>query len=67
MDNEEDRLLNYDNYGLSMILVVVDINGRLIRCTGRYNWEFDYENWLKYLDEEELSLILGVNFYEIFI
>ena len=67
MEDEEERLPNYDNYGLSMILVIIDRDGRLLRCTGRYDSEFKYENYLDYLDEEELSLILGVNFYDFFI
>lgn len=67
MSDVADRLPNYDAYGTSMLLVVIDKDGRLLRCTGRYNDEFDYENYLLYLDEEELSLILGADFYEAFI
>ena len=67
MDEPEDRLPDYDRYGLSMIMVVIGDDGRLVRCSGRYGSSFEYENWLLYMDEEELSLILGVNFYETFI
>ena len=67
MNYADDRLVDYDRYGLSMIMVVVDSDGRLVRCTGRYGNSFDYENWLLYMDEEELSLVLGVNFYEVFV
>lgn len=67
MEYPEERLPDYDRYGLSMIMVVIDQDGRLVRCSGRYGSSFEYENWLLYMDEEELSLTLGVNFYETFI
>ena len=67
MEDKETRLVNYDDYGLSMLLVIVDMNGELVRCEGRYASYFEAENWLVYLDQEELSLILGRNFYDIFI
>ena len=67
MNYPEDRLVDYDRYGLSMIMVAVDDDGRLSRCSGRYGNSFEYENWLLYMDEEELSLVFGVNFYEVFV
>ena len=45
--DEEERFPNYDNYGLSMILVIIDRDRRLLRCTGRYDSEFKYENYLE--------------------
>ena len=35
MDYPEDRLVDYDRYGLSMIMVVIDEDGLLVRCSGR--------------------------------
>lgn len=67
MEDEKERLANYDAYGMSMILVLVGKDGRLLRCTGRYGGEFMWENWLMFLDEEELSLVLGRDFYETFV
>ena len=54
-----------DEYGLSMISVIVDGNGRLAHCTLRWN----HGNNAKgddALTVQELSDIVGVNFYETF-
>ena len=66
MDDPEYRFPAYDLYGFSMMIVHVDENGRLLQCVSRYNHSLG-EFARDFLDEEELSLILGVNFYDVFI
>lgn len=66
MDNPDDRFPAYDFYGFSMMIVHVDENGRLLQCVSRYNHSLG-EFARDFLDEEELSLLLGVNFYEVFL
>ena len=66
MPEDEYRFPAYDKYGFSMMIVHVDENGRLLQCVSRYNHSLG-EFARDFLDEEELSLILGVNFYDAFI
>lgn len=67
MENEESRPIQYDRYGMSMIAVVVDSNGRLIYSSGRYGDKYNYEYGSDFMDEEEISLLIGRNFYDVFI
>lgn len=59
----------YDDYGLSMIWVIVDENGDLETCNTRWNHNANYYDGYecdKALDEEDISNMLGVNFYSVF-
>lgn len=56
----------YDKYGLSMIIVVVNPNGTLNSCVSRWNHKF-IVNSRDYLNEEELSMLIGRNFYKTFL
>ena len=66
--DERSKGYPYDEYGLSMIAVSVDINGNYETCTLRWNHnvpnEYDAEHMLNVSQLEEL---LGVNFYKTFI
>lgn len=55
----------YDDYGLSMILLVVAQDGSLIYCTSRWNHSFSHAAH-DFLDEWRISLLIGKNFYETF-
>ena len=52
-----------DDYGLSMIAVCVDENGRLKSCTSRWNLQ---DNDGMIFTPKQLSELLGVNFYNVF-
>lgn len=56
----------YDEYGLSMIIVVVNPNGTLNSCVSRWNHKFTVKS-RDYLNEEEISLLIGRNFYKTFL
>ena len=53
-----------DEYGLSMIAVCVDENGKCKTVTCR--WNHDYGGNDNIMSTEELSSLLGINFYEVF-
>ena len=53
-----------DEYGLSMIAVCVDENGECKTVTCRWNYDNGGNNNI--MSTEELSRLLGVNFYEVF-
>ena len=53
-----------DEYGLSMIAVCVDENGKCKTVTCR--WNHDNGGNYNVMSTEELSRLLGVNFYEVF-
>lgn len=55
----------YDDYGLSMILLILDSEGSLINCTSRWNHSF-YHSSHDYLDEYQISILIGRNFYKTF-
>ena len=55
----------YDDYGLSMILIIIDNEGSLINCTSRWNHTFCHSSH-DYLDEYQISMLIGRNFYETF-
>ena len=55
----------YDDYGLSMLLLVTDPDGSLIYCTSRWNHTFKHSSH-DYLNEYQLSLFIGSNFYDTF-
>ena len=54
----------FDEYGLSMIAVCVDENGECKTITCR--WNHDNGGNDNVMSTEELSRLLGVNFYEVF-
>lgn len=59
----------YDEYGLSMIFVIVDENGDLSTCNTRWNHNAKYKEGYDVddaMDEEMISDLLGRNFYDIF-
>ena len=53
-----------DEYGLSMIAVCVDENGKCKTVTCR--WNHDNGGNDNIMSTDELSILLGVNFYEVF-
>lgn len=53
-----------DEYGLSMIAVCVDSDGDLKTCTCR--WNHDKGGNDNIMDEEQISNVIGVNFYQVF-
>lgn len=53
-----------DDYGLSMISVIVNEHGRLAKCTSRWNGANGGSDNI--MNATELSKLLGVNFYEVF-
>lgn len=55
----------YDDYGLSMLLLVTAPDGSLIYCTSRWNHTFKHSSH-DYLNEYQLSLLIGRNFYDTF-
>ena len=54
----------YDDYGLSMLLLVTNPEGSLIYCTSRWNHTFKQSSH-DYLNEYEISMLTGRNFYKI--
>ena len=60
----EDENCPLDEYGLSMIAVCVDCNGDLKTCTCR--WNHDNGGNDSIMDEEQISNVVGVNFYQVF-
>ena len=53
-----------DSYGLSMIAVSVDENGRLNTCTCR--WNHDNGGNDNIMDAKQISQVIGRNFFEVF-
>ena len=53
-----------DNYGLSMIAVSVDENGRLDTCTCR--WNDNNGGNVSIMDPKQISEVIGMNFYQTF-
>ena len=53
----------FDAYGLSMISVLVDIDGEPTLVTTRYNHEFNGENNPDLHTAEQVQNITGINFY----
>ena len=53
-----------DEYGLSMLAVLVNENGSLASCTCRWNHENGGDD--NVMDAKQISEIVGVNFYETF-
>ena len=53
-----------DEYGLSLIAVSVNEVGQLNTCTSRWNHYHGMDDHI--MTEEQLSELLGVNFYEAF-
>ena len=56
-----------DDYGLSMISVLVDCEGDLDRVTTRWNHEFGGENHSGLSTTKQLEDLLNVNFYNTFV
>ena len=55
----------WDEYGMSLIVVIINTDGTLNTCIGRYNHALG-SFARDYLDEEQLSIAVGGNFYEVF-
>ena len=53
-----------DEYGLSMLSIIVNENGELAYCTCR--WNHDNEGNDSVMDAVEISEVVNVNFYEVF-
>ena len=53
-----------DKYGLSMIAVLVNLNGSLAHCTCRWNHDNKGDDYI--MNDKEISKVVGVNFYETF-
>mgnify|MGYP003289123643 CR=1 FL=1 len=53
-----------DEYGLSMLSIIVNENGELAYCTTRWNHENGGSD--SSMSAKEVSEIIGVNFYEVF-
>ena len=53
-----------DEYGLSMIAVLVNENGSLAHCTCRWNHSNGGNDSV--MDAKQVSKVVGVNFYEVF-
>ncbi len=62
--NDDGAPLN--EYGLSMLAVLVDYNGDLSIISTRYNHEHNGENNDNLITVEQLENVLDVNFYDIF-
>ena len=54
----------FDAYGLSMISVLVDMEGEPIHITTRYNHEFNGEDNPDLRTAEQVQNITGINFYK---
>ena len=53
-----------DDYGLSMLSIIVNENGELAYCTTR--WNHDNGGTDSAMSAKEVSQVVGVNFYEVF-
>ena len=61
---EEGENCPLDEYGLSMIAVLVNENGSLVHCTCRWNHEKGGNDNI--MTTKEISQVVGMNFYEVF-
>ena len=52
----------YDDYGLSMLLLVIAPDGTLTYCTSRWNHSFTHSSH-DYLNEWQISMLIGKDFY----
>jgi hypothetical protein len=61
----------YNEYGLSMIFVIINDKGELVWCNTRLNHFADYAQYGKHVDhaltKEEISKLIGRKFDEVFI
>ena len=53
-----------DNYGISMLSVIVDERGYLVKCTSRWNHSNGGSDYV--MNENEISDLINKNFYEVF-
>jgi hypothetical protein len=53
-----------DEYGLSMLSIIVNEEGELAFCTTRWNHELDGDDYA--MNAVEISKVVNVNFYEVF-
>ena len=53
-----------DEYGLSMLSIIVNENGELVHCTCR--WNHDNGGTDNVMNEKQISEVVGVNFYKTF-
>ena len=56
-----------DDYGLSMISVLVDSIGEPVHITTRWNHKYDGEDNPNLKDAEQFQELLGINFYKTFL
>src|SRR5574344_1876110 len=56
----------FDEYGLSMISIIVNQDGEPMYVTTRYNHDFSGENNEKLHTAKQVSELLGFNFYDVF-
>ena len=56
-----------DDYGLSMISVLVDTEGEPVHITTRWNHKYDGEDNPNLKDAEQFQELLGINFYDTFL
>src|SRR5574344_484032 len=56
----------FDEYGLSMISIIVNQDGEPMYVTTRYNHDFNGENNEKLRTAKQVSELLGLNFYDVF-
>lgn len=65
------KLEPFNEYGLSMIFVIVNEKGELVWCNTRLNHFADYSKYGKHVDhaltKEEISRLIGRKFDEVFI
>ena len=55
-----------DEYGLSMVSILVDMEGEPTYVTTRWNHQYDGENNENFRTAEQVQNILGINFYQTF-
>lgn len=54
----------YDEYGYSLICIIVDEDGNMTYCTPRWNHVYSHVD--DFLDESEVSQLIGADFYSVF-
>jgi hypothetical protein len=65
--DEPEDTCPLDEYGLSMISVLVDTMGEPVHITTRWNHKYDGEDNPNLKDAEQFQKLLGINFYDTFL
>src|SRR5574344_1970326 len=65
-ESPESNGAPFDEYGLSMISIIVNQDGEPMYVTTRYNHDFNGENNEKLHTAKQVSELLGLNFYDVF-